>query len=592
MPANRLAVGFGLCLILVVSAIASAQIPQTMNYQMMLTDDADQPLANQMVSLVFRIYDTDAGGSPNWTEPRVLETNSIGVVSLVLGEVVPIPLDFLGPLWLEVEVEGEILTPRRPLTPAPYARHSNTANLAGDALALGGVPAEAWALDDDLWQPGTLNDPANPMEWTKLKNVPGGFADGTDDVGTGVGGSGTTGYVPKFTGGATIGNSALYETGGRVTLGTTTPIGVLTVESTTNEPALSLTNSALGSQPKALFVQSTQDMSFHDSLIRIEVPAASQSGLLIDCMKIDPPGGQQVFYVSTEGGVRSRTYYGYSPDGQEWTVRVRNHHESSDARAIEAFYEPTSGYDGAAVYGESKPQDYYGYGGDFVGGYVGARGQVEPTGFWFYYGLVGRCVGGSGTNHGVAGHASGTGTNYGVYGTASGGPENWAGYFAGDCRVTGSFVNPLGGMEIDHPLDPENSYLRHAYVASSQAKTVYDGTVTLDGSGETEVFLPDWFEALNGDFRYQLTPIGAPAPGLYIADPVRDGRFRIAGGEPGLTVSWMVTGVRHDPVAERSRIVVEEEKRPAHRGRYLTPDAHGAPRSMGIGYAEPKESTE
>ena len=42
-------------------------------------------------------------------------------------------------------------------------------------------------------------------------------------------------------------------------------------------------------------------------------------------------------------------------------------------------------------------------------------------------------------------------------------------------------------------------------------KNIYDGVVTLDVYGEAEVQLPAWFEALNTDFRYQLTAIGASA---------------------------------------------------------------------------------
>ncbi len=48
---------------------------------------------------------------------------------------------------------------------------------------------------------------------------------------------------------------------------------------------------------------------------------------------------------------------------------------------------------------------------------------------------------------------------------------------------------------------------------------IYNGTVTLDGQGRAAVALPDWFEALNRDYRYQLTPIGGPAPSLHIMAP-------------------------------------------------------------------------
>ena len=37
---------------------------------------------------------------------------------------------------------------------------------------------------------------------------------------------------------------------------------------------------------------------------------------------------------------------------------------------------------------------------------------------------------------------------------------------------------------------------------------IYTGNVTTDSEGFATVHLPDWFEAVNTDFRYQLTVIG------------------------------------------------------------------------------------
>ena len=106
--------------------------------------------------------------------------------------------------------------------------------------------------------------------------------------------------------------------------------------------------------------------------------------------------------------------------------------------------------------------------------------------------------------------------------------------------------------------------------------------MVLDRKGEAWINLPDWFEALNRDFRYQLTAIGAPAPKLYIAQEVSGNRFKIAGGQRGGKVSWQVTGIRQDPYAERHRIVVEEDKPAAEQGYYLHPEVYGQPTSKGI----------
>ena len=56
---------------------------------------------------------------------------------------------------------------------------------------------------------------------------------------------------------------------------------------------------------------------------------------------------------------------------------------------------------------------------------------------------------------------------------------------------------------IDHPLDPANKYLYHSFVESPDMKNIYDGVITTDANGDATVVMPDYFEALNKDFRYQ-----------------------------------------------------------------------------------------
>jgi hypothetical protein len=111
---------------------------------------------------------------------------------------------------------------------------------------------------------------------------------------------------------------------------------------------------------------------------------------------------------------------------------------------------------------------------------------------------------------------------------------------------------------------------------------VYNGNATLDENGEVWVQLPDYFEALNRDFRYQLTPIGGPGPNLYIAEEIQDNRFKIAGGEPGLNVSWQVTGIRDDASARANPMRVEVDKPERKKGFYLDPEAYDQPASQGI----------
>ncbi len=166
-----------------------------------------------------------------------------------------------------------------------------------------------------------------------------------------------------------------------------------------------------------------------------------------------------------------------------------------------------------------------------------------------------------------------------------------AGKFWGDVQVLGNLTKSGGGFKIDHPLDPENLYLNHSFVESPQRMNVYNGNVVLDADGKVWVRLPGYFQALNQDFTYQLTPVGAPAPNLYIAAEISGNRFKIAGGPAGVKVSWQVTGVRHDPWASANLISVEEEKPQSERGLYLHPEVYGLPRHMAAKipeYAEAK----
>jgi hypothetical protein len=212
--------------------------------------------------------------------------------------------------------------------------------------------------------------------------------------------------------------------------------------------------------------------------------------------------------------------------------------------------------------------------------------------------------GGSNSAPGVRGYSN---NNYGVYAFSNstdyyalyaGSLFGFAAHLDGDVYVRGWLSKSGGGFKIDHPLDPANKYLSHSFVESPDMKNVYDGIVVLDDKGEAETELPDWFGALNKDFRYQLTAIGAPGPNLYIAEEISDttsnytssssnnnnSRFKIAGGTSGMKVSWQVTGIRKDPWAKANRIEVEEDKPDKERGYYLHPDVYGQPEENGISH--------
>jgi len=174
----------------------------------------------------------------------------------------------------------------------------------------------------------------------------------------------------------------------------------------------------------------------------------------------------------------------------------------------------------------------------------------------------------------------------GSTGTGTAGVFHGAVSVTGNVNVTGSVSKTGGSFKIDHPLDPAHKYLYHSFVESPDMKNVYDGVATLDASGTATIALPEWFEALNRDFRYQLTALDTPQPGLFVSSRVKGNAFRIAGGVPGAQVSWQLTGTRHDAWADAHRIRVEEPKPGAEDGTYLHPELFGEPEAKSLAWAQ------
>ncbi|MGV8040066.1 MAG: hypothetical protein AB2L07_08310 [Thermoanaerobaculaceae bacterium] len=155
---------------------------------------------------------------------------------------------------------------------------------------------------------------------------------------------------------------------------------------------------------------------------------------------------------------------------------------------------------------------------------------------------------------------------------------------AGNLTINGTISKGGGSFKIDHPLDPENRYLYHSFVESPDMKNIYDGVVTTDERGFATVTLPEWFEALNRDFRYQLTVIGSGDTWVQarIARKLEGNVFVIQTSAGHTEVSWQVTGIRQDAFANANRIPLEVDKTEAERGRYLHPEAFSKPAELGI----------
>jgi hypothetical protein len=198
-----------------------------------------------------------------------------------------------------------------------------------------------------------------------------------------------------------------------------------------------------------------------------------------------------------------------------------------------------------------------GNGGDAIQAYGGSNGHGGAGGV-FQGGLA--STGGDG----ICGIA-GDGTN-----------DGYAGVFQGDVTISGSVVASSKNFRIDHPQDPANKYLVHASIESSEMVNIYSGNAVTDELGLAVVHLPDWFEAENADFRYQLTVIGQDAH-VWIAEEIAGKQFKIATNPSHVKVSWQVTGVRQDAWAKAHPLVVEQAKNDRERGFYIHPELFGQP---------------
>ena len=229
-------------------------------------------------------------------------------------------------------------------------------------------------------------------------------------------------------------------------------------------------------------------------------------------------------------------------------------------------------YDAAGVYGKSTighgvlgraTDQGYGVSGESSGG-VGVKGTSNVIGMW--------ADGGRDTGLIVRADYNGLTADCLPPGPSF---DSLAGLFNGPVLVTGFLHKAGAGFKIDHPLDPAKKYLFHSFVESSERKNIYDGIAVLNAKGEATVKLPAWFGALNRDFRYQLTAIGAPAPNLHITQKIAKGTFKIGGGQSKMEVSWQVTGVRKDRWAAANAMSVEQRKPTKEKGFYLHAELYG-----------------
>jgi trimeric autotransporter adhesin len=280
------------------------------------------------------------------------------------------------------------------------------------------------------------------------------------------------------------------------------------------------------------------------------------------------PGTALMGYATPATGA-TRGVYGRVDSPNGFGVQARNAGAAGTGAAVQAIGVNNHGVDATTDDGDS-----YAVRGVTNSGSGTAIYGYSPSG----NAIVGQASGGVGVRG-----MSATGT--GVFGHSD---VSYSGFFDGSLYATSANAS-VKAFRIDHPLDPAGKVLAHSCVESNERLTMYAGTITTDAAGEATVELPDWFDALNRDLRYQLTVIGSFARAM-IKREVAGNRFTLATSEPGTKVSWQVTGVRQDAYAKAHPLAVETAKTGPEKGRYLNPLEHGQPETAGVAYDVVREA--
>jgi hypothetical protein len=536
---------------------SSATVPRLVNFSGRTADAQGKPISG-IAGVTLAIYKDQYEGAPLWLETQNIQADAKGNYTVHLGATKPdgLPLDLFSSgeaRWLGVRVNGGEEQPRVVLVSVPYALKAH------DAETLGGRPASAFMV---ATAPGSKGNQTGPL------------IEQANEIICSSGTACKAGFVPLFSssgGSATVHNSIMTQGGGAIkvagaenvtgnissggnlsatgNVSANGNVGARTVTATAFGPAVTGTMTGTGNSIAAVTGSAT---------------ATGAAGFTFGVLgQSASDSGRGVFGLSTGSA-------GVGVIGE------------TTAGGIGVVGKALTGSTGYGVWGEAFSSAVDGVHGIAHTQFSGVAGLNDGTGYGVFGEAFGAALDGV---HGVTNNASGSGVagvnlaaGDGIFGGSTGG---FAGYFGGDVNVTGNLSKGGGSFKIDHPLDPANKYLYHSFVESPDMMNLYNGNVTTDAQGNAVINLPDWFEALNRDFRYQLTVIGQFAQAI-VAGEIANRQFGIKTDKPNVKVSWQVTGIRQDAWANAHRIPVEQLKPEGERGLYLHPELFGAAAEKGI----------
>ena len=563
-----------LLLALVISILVSSQVPQAFKYQAVARDNSGNVIVNQNIGFRISILIGSPTGSVVYAETHTVASNDIGLVNLDIGTGTLVSGNFSNINWgastyftkIEMDATGGsnyLFMGTSQLLSVPYALHAETANnvLNGSSYSAGtGI-----SINNN-----TISNSA-PDQTVSL---------------TGTGGTSVTGVYPNF-----VINSA---TGGtNYTAGNGISINGSTIANTSPDQTVSITGtgglSVTGTYPN-FTINSTgggvtldqaydfggpglgRTITVDNGAVQLNVNTANGSGLRADLS-------------NTGVGIISNS----NASGNTFSaIQATTNSSSNVASAITGSSSGAAwGVAGQVTNTATAEAGIYGSNLRTTGGHgvlgIGFNGTVGKTSYSTGMAVYGENadaiaplgngigVGGSGY-YGVVGEDMYAGSVTGAYGVLS----------SGNLGATGTKT-----FLIDHPTDPDNKILRHFSIESNEVLNVYRGTTAFDANGEAVIQLPDYFDAINKNPSYQLTPIGAPAQ-LYIKKKIQNNNFVVAGGQPGMEVSWIVTAERNDAYLQKypeqkNTVILKRENQ---RGKYFMPELFGLPKEKSIFFNE------
>ena len=431
------------------SAVNAPVVPQTIKYDGVAVEHAGGKL-----EVAFRIYPSMEGGEPLWSETQSVSIGADGKYSVFLGADTPGGLPqtvFVAgqARWLGISIAGAPEQTRVPWVSVAYAMK------AADAETLGGLPVSAFMRTN----PSGNSSPGAASTAGKNSNS---VSPATASASSTVTGSGRIDYIPMWTGTTQLGTSIIFQAGGNIGVGITTPPGAKLDAAGTGVVLRGISSGKAGA---GVFGSAT---STSGSTNGVTGEASSTTSYVAGVNGYESASTGLVFGVngntnSTGNGAAGVNGWEGATTGLVYGVNGGTLSSTNGAAGVTGYEGAKTGYvfgvsgfttsstvnaagvignDGAAtgqVYGVSGLTYSAGNFAAGVGGYEGAAtGQV--------YGVIGDAVSATNNSVGVYGNEEATtGQVFGVFGAAASTTTNAAGVDGLEYATTGQVFGVSGG---------------------------------------------------------------------------------------------------------------------------------------------------